>query len=153
MVFHLSGLFSVPLLTPLALNEHTIKDSSLFAAELLNYDSNLIMASFDVESLFTNTPLQEINDLCVEILFNHKSNNDSFTITDFHGLLTVTMPESLVLFDGEHYKQIDGVAMGSPLGPTLANIFLSYHEQIWLNNCPCEFKAVIYKIYVDDTSL
>ena len=36
--------------------------------------------------------------------------------------------------------------MGSPLGPTFANIFLSYHEQIWLKNCPCKFKPVIYKI-------
>ena len=40
------------------------------------------------------------------------------------------MSESLVLFEGEYYKQIDGVAMSSPLGPTFANIFLSYQEQI-----------------------
>ena len=63
------------------------------------------------------------------------------------------MSESLVLFDGEYYKQTDGVAMGSLLRPTFTNIFLSYHEQIWLKNCPCEFKPVIYKRYVDDTSL
>ena len=41
--------------------------------------------------------------------------------------------------------------MGSPLGPTFANIFLSYYEQIWFKNCPYEFKPVIYKRYVDDT--
>ena len=63
------------------------------------------------------------------------------------------MSGSLVLFVGEYYKQIDGVAMGSSLGLTFANIFLSYHEQIWLKNCPCEFKPVIYKRYVDDTFL
>ena len=28
--------------------------------------------------------------------------------------------------------------MGSPLGPTLANAFLCFHEQIWLNECPEE---------------
>ena len=43
--------------------------------------------------------------------------------------------------------------MGSPLGPTFANIFLSYYEQIWLKNCPYEFKPVIYKRYVEDTFL
>ena len=111
------------------------------------------MANFDVESLFTNIPLQETIDLCVKLLFNGKSNIDGFTLTDFHQLLTITMSESLVLFDGEYYKQIDGVAMGSPLRPTFGNIFLSYHEQIWLKNCPCEFKSVIYKRYVDDTFL
>ena len=61
------------------------------------------------------------------------------------------MSESLVLFDGEYYKQIDGVAMGSPLGATFANIFLNYHEQIWLKNCSCEFKPVIHTRYINDT--
>ena len=46
------------------------------------------------------------------------------------------MPWSLVLFNGEYYKRIDRAAMGSPLGPTFANIFLSYYEQIWLKMCP-----------------
>ena len=88
------------------------------------------MGSLDVESLFTNIPLQETIDLCVELLFNYKPNIDGFNITGFYELLTVTMSESLVLFEGEYYKQIDGVAMSSPLGPTFANIFLSYQEQI-----------------------
>ena len=43
--------------------------------------------------------------------------------------------------------------MGSPLGPTLANIFLCFHEQIWLDNCPVEFKPMIYRRFVDDTFL
>ena len=67
--YKLSKCF-VPLLTPLTLNEYRIKDSFSFAEELLNYDSNLIMASFDVESLFNNIPLQETIDLCVKLLFN-----------------------------------------------------------------------------------
>ena len=31
-------------------------------------------------------------------------------------------------FNNEIYKQIGGVAMGSPLGPILANIFVGYLE-------------------------
>ena len=54
------------------------------------------------------------------------------------------------MFDNKYYSQIDGVAMGSPLGPTLANIFLSYHESSWLKDCPKDFKPVYYKRYVDD---
>ena len=91
--------FFVPLLTPLTLNEYAIKDSFSFAEELSNYDSNLVMASFDVESLFTNIPLQGIIDLCVDLLFNDKPNIDEFTKTDFHELLTVTLCESLILFN------------------------------------------------------
>ena len=38
--------------------------------------------------------------------------------------------------------------MGSPLGPTLANIFLCYHESDWLKDCPKDFKPVYYKRYM-----
>ena len=48
------------------------------------------------------------------------------------------------------YKQIDGVAMGRPLGPTLANAFLCCYKKLWLDRCPPEFKAVVYRRYVDD---
>ena len=61
--------------------------------------------------------------------------------------------ESYFIFNGLLYKQIDGVAMGSPLGPSLANAFLSYHEKNWLNNCPQGFKPVFYWRYVDDISI
>ena len=43
-----------------------------------------------------------------------------------------------------------GVAMGSPLGPSLATAFLYFHEQIWLNDCPEDFEPVYYRRYVDD---
>ena len=65
-------------------------------------------------------------------------------------MLSFTTKENVILFDQKYYSQIDGVAMRSPLGPTLANIFLCYHETTWLKNCPKSFKPVYYKRYVDD---
>ena len=53
-------------------------------------------------------------------------------------------------FRRKTYKQIDGVAMGSPLGPTLANAFLCFHEKIWLNEYPDEFKPAYYRRSVDN---
>ena len=64
--------------------------------------------------------------------------------------ITLITKESIMLFDMEFYSQIDDVAMGSPLGPTLANVFLCHHEEKWLNDCPNNFKPVFYKRYVDD---
>lgn len=59
--------------------------------------------------------------------------------------------DGFFIFNSSLYKQVDGVAMGSPLGPTFANIFLCYHEQLWLENCPSSFKPFLYRRYVDDT--
>ena len=68
------------------------------------------MTSFDIESLFTNIPLQETIDLCVENIFNDRTHADNFWKDSFHELVTRTMSESLILFDQEFYKQHDGVA-------------------------------------------
>ena len=48
------------------------------------------------------------------------------------------------------YDQIDGVAMGSPLAPVLANLFLGHYENIWLNNYQGP-SVKFYRRYVDDT--
>ena len=41
--------------------------------------------------------------------------------------------------------------MGSPLGPTLANVFLCHWEEIWLKKCPKQFAPQYYKRFMDDT--
>ena len=46
------------------------------------------------------------------------------------------------------YKQIDGVAMGSPLGPTLANFFLGHFEKLLFYGS--DFEPSLYIRYVDD---
>ena len=51
--------------------------------------------------------------------------------------------------DGKTYKQTDGVAMGSPLGPRLANAVVCL-EQICLDEFPEDFKPVYYRRHADD---
>ena len=69
----------------------------------------------------------------------------------FKELFSVATKDSHFVFDETLYKQIDDVAMGSPLGPTLANDFLAYHEKNWLERFPLEYRPFYYRRYVDDT--
>ena len=108
------------------------------------------MGSLDVDSLFTNIPLDETIDICVNQLFENTDTVEGFKKSQLKQLLCLATKESYFIFNGLLYKQIDGVAMGSPLGPSLANAFLSYYEKKWLNNCPQGFKPVFYSRYVDD---
>ena len=55
----------------------------------------------------------------------------------FKGILYLATKESYFIFNNIWCKQIDGVAMGSPLGSSLANTFLAYHEQ---NYSPLEYR-------------
>ena len=111
------------------------------------------MTSFNIDSLFTNLPLQETIELCVENLFRDKTPVNNLSKDLFHELLIRTISKSLILFDQEFFKQHDGIEMSYPLETTLANVFLCYHEKFWLQNCPSEFKPVIYRRYVDDVFL
>ena len=51
------------------------------------------------------------------------------------------------------YVQCDGVAMGSPLVPTLGKVFICHFENIWLENFSAHFKPNIYRRFVNDPFL
>ena len=108
------------------------------------------MGSLDVDSLFTNIPLEETINICTNLLYNNEDVIEGINKSEFKNLLSLATQESYFIFNDVLYKQKDGVAMGSPLGPTMANVFLSFYEIKWLEQCPKEFKPVFYRRYVDD---
>ena len=141
--------FFVPLLH-LTSNEFTLKDSFEFAKIICEQDAGLFMGSLDVDSLFTNVPLEETINICVNELFKSNSSIHGLNKKQITKMLSLPTKELIILFDITFYTQVDGVAMGSPLGPSLANAFLCHHEKKWLNDCPEKFKPVFYKRFVDD---
>ena len=65
-------------------------------------------------------------------------------------MFALTTKENVILFHQQYYSQIDGVAMGYPLCPTLTNIFLCYHKTTGLKHCLKSFKPTYCKRYFDD---
>ena len=108
------------------------------------------MASLDVDSLFTNIPLDETINICTESIFNESDTVEGLNKSEFKELLSLSTKESYIIFNELLYKQIDGAAMGSPHGPTLANEFLCFYEKKGLEQCPEKFKPVYYRRYVND---
>ena len=146
--------YFVKLITPLTVNEYTINNSFDFVKELKGIDLNkYTMASFDVESLFTNIPLDETIGIITEELFKDSSLYYGYTKKQFGDLLALAVKETPFYFNNKLFVQTDGVGMGSCLGPSFANSFLGFHECNWLNNCPPSFKPAYYRRYVDDTFL
>ena len=137
------------ILKPLISNHFECKDSFEFVEFITSQNvlsSNEVMVSFDIVSLFTNIPLDETIDLCVNMW---DKDNLEFSPIALKELLTFSTKNVKFLFDNEWYVQNDGVAMGSPLAPTLASIFLMNFEKAFSNNS--NFMPRIYKRYVDDT--
>ena len=119
----------VPILNPLTKTEYTVKDSFQLAEEICEQDRTLSMGSFDVDSLFTKIFLKETIDICLNQPFENTDTVEGFTKSELKQLLCLNTNESYFIFNGLLHKQFDGVAMGSPLRPSLANAFLSYHEK------------------------
>ena len=127
--------FCDKLLKPITFNECIIKDSFSFAKRVDEFDPNVVLASFYVKSLFTNIHLTETISLCVKNFHRNITHIDSLSKSSFRMLLEMTMFESFFIFDQKYYEQCDGVVMGSPLEPILANVFICQFEKIWLENC------------------
>ena len=120
--------FLVTKLSSITFNEFTVKDSFAFAEEILYQDGKLFMGSLDVDSLFTNITLKETINICTNLLYNNVDVIEGINKSEFEKLLSLTTQESYFIFNDILYKQKDGVAMASPLRPTMANVFLSIYE-------------------------
>ncbi|XP_020905860.2 uncharacterized protein LOC110244043, partial [Exaiptasia diaphana] len=92
----------------------------------------------------------------IKILANKAFENNWFNSTydlniskeNLIELLTISTKDQLFQYDGQLYEQVDGVAMGSPLGPLLANVFMCHIEDILQRKGKL---PSYYKRYVDDT--
>ena len=65
-------------------------------------------------------------------------------------LLEFATKKSHFIFNGQYYDQIYGVAMGSPLGHVLANIFMCDFEENWIKTS-LRLHLTLWYRYVDDT--
>ena len=110
--------------------------------------ANSFLCSFDISSLFTNVPLDETIEICANALYRGHLDCPPFPEDTFRELMLIATRGVEFSINNQLYKQLDGVAMGSPLGPALANIFVGFHESRLFDNTA---KPGVYFRYVDDS--
>ena len=126
-----------------------IKDSFSFSKIIRNFIStDVFMCSFEVCSLYTNIPLEETIEICFVVLFRSSLPKSTFPGSIFKHLRNFVTSSVEFSFNDFMYRQTDGVAMGSSLGPTLANIFLGFYEANLFTKIDC---PLMYYHYVNDT--
>ena len=94
--------------------------------------SRKFLVSYDVNSLFTNIPLQETIDMAINLIFYHNSNLN-ITKKELKKLFLFATSQAHFIFNSKFYNKVDGVATGSPLAPVLGNISMVFYESKVLN--------------------
>ena len=84
------------------------------------------MVSYDVVSLFTNVPLKDTIKIVTDLVYADDSVTEPPFEKDIFRKLLLRCSQSYFMFNDILYMQIDGVSMGGPLAPSMANAFLAH---------------------------
>ena len=119
-----------------------VKDSASWINEIGNKNINIddILVSFDVVSLYTKILVSD----AIETI-------RSLTNDDTGKLVEVCLRSTFFTFRKVFYEQVEGVAMGSPLSPIIANIYMESFEKAVIDSFPLKPKR--WKLCVDNTDV
>jgi hypothetical protein len=126
-----------------------VKNSFQVQKALSNFsiDNEFSLCSFDVVSLFTNTPI----DLAIIGLNNRWSyikKETDIPQKEFINMIQFILNSSYFKFNNKIYKQTFGTPMGSPLSPIISDIVLQDIENKVLHRI--KNNILFYHRYVDD---
>ena len=110
------------------INSSTKQISSILNKTKLSESEELV--SFDVSSLYTNVPVNESIQVCADLLYSGKYKLPPVDKDTFVELAKLSSCNVIMSTHRGYYKQIDGLAMGSPPAPHLANGWMSQFDNI-----------------------
>ena len=109
---------------------------------------DMILCTLDITSLYTNIPHNEGIQSIKNFLAIHRDTNalphNSYIIE----LLEVVLTNNYFDFNGKHYHQTSGTAMGTKLAPSYANLFMTKFEQNHVYTY--HLQPTLWKRFIDD---
>ena len=136
-------------LKPLCNSEYIIKDTQSFAKlikELPPLKEDEGDVSYDIESLFTNIPINDTIDYILDQIYVQHKLKPICSKLILKRLLIKLSTEVTFTFNSKFCKQTDGCTMVGPLSVTFSNIYMTKMERDVVH----PFNPVFYRRYVDD---
>ena len=108
-----------------------------------------VMVSYDVRALFTSVPIQLALNIMEKLLKEDIGLQNRTTMSIKHNmdLLEFCLRSTYFTYQGKYYQQVEGAAMGSPISPIVANLYMESFEVRPLStspNPPWMWKSIVY---------
>ena len=121
-------------------SQHHLQNTKDFIQQIkdvkLQQDETII--SYDVKALFTSVPIQPVLNIIKNRLEKDQQlqQRTSMSVSQITSLLEYCLRSTYFVFQGEYYEQLEGAAMGSPLSPIIANMYMEEFEIRALSTSP-----------------
>ena len=132
-----------------------LKDSTTLIKilETTTFSDDVVLCTLDVISLYTNIPVEHAIEVLKQVI---QENLELFPTPDLPKMLIemleFVLKNNIMEYKGMVFKQIFGIAMGTPLAPVLANLYLAFLERILAEKA--DEKGILwptlYKRFIDD---
>ena len=118
--------------------------------QIKNIPTNAKLVTMDVSSLYTNIDHNEGAEACFERLENR--NNKSVPSEILKRVILLVLKSNIFRFGSRYYKQMNGCAMGTPMAPNVANLFMSKLESKIIHEhfLKTGHKPLVRMRYIDD---
>ena len=96
------------------------------------------LSSYDVSALFTSVPIDPALKVIKDLLDkdNTLKERTAMEVGNIILLLEFCLKNTYFSFQGQFCEQVEGAAMGSPVSPIVANLYMEYLEQKALSTAP-----------------